>query len=228
MRLEYTLLLAIMLTPAAAQRGGGMPGGRGPGGPPPGFPSPGPNPPVTPGRGHSGFGQNGPWHGRGPYVPRTIFFYFPYVPWSDGSICSPSPFPTYWNDSCNGYNNPGPSDPTLFANPPVPPPPILPEPQPIPDPAPLPAQASYFPTPQERELPPPASPKRDRPPNPGNDARESYPALIVLKAGGMYSATRYWVTKNMLYFATTQGQTLYAPLAEVDRIYPPQPASQPR
>ena len=73
------------------------------------------------------------------------------------------------------------------------------------------------------ESAPAAEVKKDATPNAGNEGRDGYPALIVFKAGGMYSATNYWVKKTLLYFATTQGQTLFVPLADVDRIYPAQP-----
>jgi hypothetical protein len=49
---------------------------------------------------------------------------------------------------------------------------------------------------------------------------ETYPALVVFKAGGMYSATRYWVKNKNLYFVTTEGKSLYAPLGQVDHVYP--------
>ena len=36
----------------------------------------------------------------------------------------------------------------------------------------------------------------------------------------MYSVTKYWVKNKNLYFVTTQSETLYAPLAQIDRVYP--------
>jgi hypothetical protein len=57
-------------------------------------------------------------------------------------------------------------------------------------------------------------------PPPAPSARDNYPALVVFKAGGMYSATKYWVKSQHLYFVTTQGETLYAPLAMIDHVYP--------
>ena len=56
--------------------------------------------------------------------------------------------------------------------------------------------------------------------------QEEYPALIVLKPGAMYSARKYWVKNKNLYFETTQGETLYAPLALIDRLYPPSKQGQ--
>jgi hypothetical protein len=57
------------------------------------------------------------------------------------------------------------------------------------------------------------------PPAPAPQQQE-YPALIVLKPGGMYSVTKYWVKNKNLYFITTQSETLYAPLSLIDRVYP--------
>ncbi len=36
----------------------------------------------------------------------------------------------------------------------------------------------------------------------------------------MYSVTKYWVKNKNLYFVTTQSEVLYAPLAQIDRVYP--------
>ena len=43
--------------------------------------------------------------------------------------------------------------------------------------------------------------------------------IIVFKAGGMYSVTRYWVKNKNIYFVTTQGETLYAPLTQLKFVY---------
>jgi hypothetical protein len=51
---------------------------------------------------------------------------------------------------------------------------------------------------------------------------DEYPPLIVLKTGGVYSATRYWVKVKTLYFVTPHGDTLYVPLALVEHVYPPE------
>lgn len=57
-------------------------------------------------------------------------------------------------------------------------------------------------------------------PLPARAVPEEYPALIVLKPGGMYSVSKYWVKNKNLYFVTTQSEVLYAPLAQIDRVYP--------
>lgn len=228
MRLQCAVLVAIMLTPVLAQRGGGMSGGHGPGGPGHGSPSR-PNPPGAPGWGRHGFGSHGSWRGRRQNAPPIAYFYSPYAPWSDGSGCLPSPFPTYWTDPCNSYNNAGPySDPTYANTPVLPPPPLPQEDQPIGAFTPPLAYQPDSRIPPKPESAPAGNAKRESQPDVENDGHEGYPALIVFKAGGMYSATKYWTKKHLLYFATTQGQTLYAPLADVDRIYPPQPAKMPR
>ena len=50
---------------------------------------------------------------------------------------------------------------------------------------------------------------------------DEYPALVVLKTGGVYSVTKYWVKAKNLYFLTPAGETLYVPLGRLDRVYPP-------
>jgi hypothetical protein len=50
-------------------------------------------------------------------------------------------------------------------------------------------------------------------------AEEPVP-IIVFKTGGMYSVSRYWVKNKNLYFVTTEGETLYAPLALLKFVYP--------
>jgi hypothetical protein len=49
---------------------------------------------------------------------------------------------------------------------------------------------------------------------------DEYPALIVLKTGGMYSVTKYWVKAHTLYFVTSHGDTLHVSLASVEHVYP--------
>ena len=48
-----------------------------------------------------------------------------------------------------------------------------------------------------------------------------YPALVTFRDGGVYSIAKYWVKNKNFYFVTPQGETLYVPVAQVDRIYPP-------
>lgn len=57
-------------------------------------------------------------------------------------------------------------------------------------------------------------------PIPSPVVQDEYPPVIVLKTGGAYSVTKYWVKNGNLHFVTTQGESRYAPLALVDRVYP--------
>ena len=212
MRFRLAALLAILSVAAAAQHMGGGSAGFPPGGLQPGHPSPFP----TPGYGarNSFWG----WHNHRGNGPAT--FYGPYLPvvWPP---CSPPVFPdplAYWfsNAFCNpGYNQPQqpadaypPAD--MMAPPPQPPP--VPMPPPVPD-----GLAIVMPPPprpivvQRAETTPPAC----CPPAP-----ETYPAVLAFKAGGMYSVNKYWVRNKRIYFVTTQNETLYAPLAQLARVYP--------
>jgi hypothetical protein len=54
----------------------------------------------------------------------------------------------------------------------------------------------------------------------GPNIREEYPPLVVLKTGGVYSVTKYWVEKGELYFLTTQGDEQHVSFELVDRVYP--------
>ncbi len=228
MRLGCAVLVAVMLTPAAGQRGGGMHGGGIPGGGlRPGFPSSMPNPPQMSGRGGWGFGRGNRgnfW--RGPRTPRVTFFNWPYAPWLDPYGCEASPFPSYWNNACGMYSNQGAyPDPAAFQGMNEAPPQPLPPPEPMIG---METQPSANPTP----LPPsPANGGATVQPSNLNESPslsrgvvESYPALIAFKAGGMYSATEYWVKNKKLCFTTTLGENLCTPVSEVERIYPAQSA----
>jgi len=41
-----------------------------------------------------------------------------------------------------------------------------------------------------------------------------------MKKGGIYSVSRYWVELDILYFVTTEGETLYVPQCRVQQVYP--------
>ncbi len=227
-------------------RGGGMPGGGGPAGSRPGYPSPMPNPGQRPGWGGRGSGNNFGNSWRWNRNPRVTIFNWAYQPWLDPYGCAPSPFPSYWSDACNMYSNPGGypggypggdpggypggypdmgAFPSMSMAPPQPYPPPEPpinfESQPAPSPTPvLPSAANG----RAAGEPPNASQST----GPSRDPVEGYSALIVFKAGGMYSASNYWVKNKRLYFNNTQGETLYAPLSEVERLYPAQPGRNAR
>jgi hypothetical protein len=206
---------------AVAQRGA-APAGRMAGG----FPSGGsssrwgqfPNPGWRPS------GRGPWWRWRNPltfYGPATWFG----PPWF-GNPCA-AMFPTdpfsLIDNICYPNSYPGPSwggQPAEMAipqSPPLlPPPPLLAPPpmgnEPTSAPAPRPqvnSDSDHGAVRPPSEVSPPAPPPQ-----------QEYPALIVLKPGGMYSATKYWVKNKNLYFVTTQSETLYAPLSLIDRVYP--------
>jgi hypothetical protein len=49
---------------------------------------------------------------------------------------------------------------------------------------------------------------------------DDHPAVVVMKKGGIYSVSRYWVERDILYFVTTEGETLYVPQCRVQQVYP--------
>jgi hypothetical protein len=223
MKLRTALLLAVICLAAVAQRGV-APAGRSPGGFPSGgsssrwgqFPNSGWG---QPGRGFRGRQRNpltfyGPglsWFG-GPWFGNPCAFMFPTDPFSlIDNICYPNSYPmASWGSPT--------ADMAMPQLPPPMPPPLLLAPPPmsneqsfVPEPSPQNSSAvDHGAAHPASEVSPPAPAPR----------QQEYPALIVLKPGGMYTATKYWVKNKNLYFVTTQSETLYAPLALVDRVYP--------
>lgn len=49
---------------------------------------------------------------------------------------------------------------------------------------------------------------------------DDHPAVIVMKKGGIYSVSRYWVERDNLHFVTTEGESLYVPQCHVQQVYP--------
>jgi len=49
---------------------------------------------------------------------------------------------------------------------------------------------------------------------------DEYPALVVLKTGGMFTVTKYREKAKTLYFVTSHGDTLSMPIALVEHVYP--------
>jgi hypothetical protein len=226
MKLRTGLVLAIMSLAAVAQRGA-APAGRSAGGfPSGGFPSGGSSSRwgQFPNSGWRGPGK-GPWgRWRTPltfYGPALSWFgppwfgnpcalMFPTDPFSlIDNICYPNSFPTApWGSPSAEIAMP--QLPPLLPPPPLlAPPPLSYGPSSAPDPGPqVSSAADHAAAHTVGEVSPP-------PPQ-----QQEYPALIVLKPGGMYSATKYWVKNKNLYFITTQSETLYAPLSLIDRVYP--------
>ena len=223
MKLRTALLLAIMSIAVIAQRGA-APAGRSPGG----FPSGGSSSRwgQFPNSGWRGPGK-GPWgRWRGPltfYGPALSWFgspwfgnpcalMFPTDPFSlIDNICYPNSFPMApWGSPTAEMATP--QLPPLLPPPPLPaPPPPSNETSSAPEPRPQAnSPADHSATQSASEISPPL-------PTP---QQQEYPALIVMKPGGMYSATKYWVKNKNLYFITTQSETLFAPLSLIDRVYP--------
>jgi hypothetical protein len=228
MRFRSAVLLAALSLAAVAQRGA-MSGGHMSGG---GFPSGGsplrcplPGRPISPGRGP--FGR---WH-------NPVTLWGAPVPWLGGFLCPsglpadpftgacyPAYYPTYpsapFDNSMSGMamgDQPAP----------LPPPPLLPmppmgnEPAAAQEPAEPPrANFGIEHRVKGREESDGAGSHADQAAPPARPVPEDYPALIVLKPGAMYSATKYWFKNKNLYFVTTQGETLYTPIAMIDRLYP--------
>jgi len=224
MGLRLAVLLAILSIAAPAQRGGGMPGGRGPGGSPPGSQPPMPHPPM-PGPGMPGFGRGSWWRWHGQPANRPATFYWPFGPWFGSPVCgppwSPAAFPYGYADGfCNpDFNQAPPSD----TGPPTPNVIVLP-PQPfVPPSAPVPQTNSGTNHPAngyEVFSGDSAGYQVSAMPRPSSVIEDDHPALVVFKAGGMYTTTRYWVQDQKLYFVTALGETLYAPLERIEQVYP--------
>lgn len=215
MRFRLAALLATMSLCAAAQHGGGVPMGRGGGGGQWGKPFP--TPPGFPGNGRH------PWWGGGGrgFGPPLTFGSSP--AWFDTPLCASPLFPLAPNCWFGGagsqaYYPPPPVyvTPTVnvVAPAPPPPPPVSMESGPrVPDPG----SAAQRNSSEESQT---ESAEYHRTPAPSSAAEERCPPLIVLKTGGMYSITRYWIKGKILYFETTAHDTLYAPVAQVDQIIP--------
>lgn len=230
MKLRMGLLLTIISCLAAVAQRGAAPAGRAPGGFPSGglssrwgqFPNSGWR---SPGRGRFGLGRNpltfyGPpvsWFGP-PWSADPCALMFPTDPFSlVDNICYPTSYPMGpWGSSS--------ADPAMPQLPPLFPPPPLLAPPPIgAGPASAPEPRSHANSAADHDTTHPTNEASTQAPAP---RQEEYPALIVLKPGGIYSATKYWVKNKNLYFATTQGEVLYTPLSRVERLYPASKARQ--
>lgn len=215
MRFRLAVLLATMAFCGVAQRGGGMPvghGGEAGGGrwgsplPTPGFPGIGRHP-----------GWGGGHHGFGPAMN-----YGSFPSWFDTPLCASPLFPLAPN--CSFGNGQGYYPPPVYVNPvvnvvppalPLVPPPIPTAsiPEDVPDTA-APAQANSLERAQADTREYQQAPVRSQ------EVQDKCPPLIVLKTGGMYSITRYWIKGKTLYFETTARDTLYTPVGTLDRIIP--------
>ena len=225
MRLRLAALLAMISLCALAQRGGGVPMGRTGGGR--GWGGQRPIPPRFPGIGRNQWRAGQP--GFGPYVSN-----WPLPMWFDTPLCASPLFPLAPNCS---FGDPAGSayypPPPLNAAPPVN---VIVTPAPQPLPLPAPVAIPTAPGPDDLSNSPQAGFNATSSTNPtgisqaGNvdgQARplcnsavpDKFPPLIVLKTGA-YSINRYWIKNKTLYFETTSGDSLSAPLSLLERIIP--------
>lgn len=211
MRFRLAVLLATMSFYGAAQRGGGMPTGHGGGGGRWGSPSP------TPPR--FGIGRHPWWRGgRGGFGTPFTFGSFP--SWFDTPFCASPLFPLAPDCSFGqGFDPANYSQPPIYVSPTVnvvaPPPPPGPPLVPI---ASAPNEAASPAKTNAGELSKADSSAYHQ--EPARGPATQCPTLIVLKTGGMYSITRYWIKGKTLYFETTAHDTLYAPRSLLEQIIP--------
>ena len=219
MRIRLTVLLAAISLCGAAQHLGGMPAGHGGGGN--GWGNPFPMRPPFPGTG------KGPWLGgrrNAGFGPNVGFGVYP--GWFNTPLCASPLFPlapscSFGDVSGGDYEPPPPANPAPTINVIVPP---------APPPVPLPIPIMNRPSADalsaiDRQAGGPETfggeaAGSQEAPGASATVGDDCPPLIVLKTGGMYSITRYWVKKSTLYFETTAGDTLYAPLTSLDRMMP--------
>lgn len=169
--------------------------------------------------------------GRGPFLGRRrhnafglLLPYWPaFNPWFGAAGCAPPFFPGFLDDPFAGGCNPpyNPPPPPLNVSPTtnvtvVPPPPAPPVPF-AGDPGPI--------TEQPTSAPEGSSSDSSRlhsyqAPSPEPVILDEYPPVIVLKTGSAFSITKYWIKNQNLYFLTPSGDTFYAPLALLERVYP--------
>jgi hypothetical protein len=216
MRFRLVVLLATMSFCGVAQRGGGMPTGHGGGGGQWG--SPMPTPPRFPGKGGN------PWWGGGRrgIGPALNFGSSPL--WFNTPLCASPLFPLAPDCSFGqGFNSGYYPPPPIYVGPTV----NVVAPAPAPGPPPVAmgngpdvGDVAIAVQTNSSEISQAVGAEYHKGPVRNSAAEDKCPPLIVLKTGGMYSITRYWIKGNTLYFETTAHDTLYAPRAQVDRIIP--------
>ena len=143
-------------------------------------------------------------------------------PWLGTPLCASPLFPLA--PDCSqffGGNQGAFPPPTVNANPTtnlivVPPPP----PPPVPVPIASGSNDNVLDLQQANAAPRPADYREAR------GIQDESPPIIVLKTGGMYSITKYWIRGRTLYFQTTAGDTLYAPVTQLDRVIPGRSAAR--
>lgn len=223
MRLRLAVLSTMVSLCLVAQRGGGTPMGRTTGGGRWGSSSP--IPPRF-----RGIGRNRWWGGQ-PSVGQYVTAW-PFPTWFDTPLCASPLFPLA--PSCSFGDTAGS---TYY-----PPPPLNPGPSvnvtviPAPQSSPSPAQSTSVPGASDPSNSLPDASLNTYPTNSAeisqagsadfqarsgcsSPVQDKLPPLIILKTGA-YSVNKYWVKNKTLYFETTSGDTLYAPLSLLERILP--------
>lgn len=221
MRLRTLVLLTTMTICAAAQHAGGAPMGHGGGGLGPGKPLP---PPF-------GIGRRPWWGGKRPGFRQPMSFGTA-PSWFNTPLCASPLFPLApdcsWGSSANAPYYPPPVSITPTVNvlvpaaPPMPPPigvTTAPGAEDLSSPSQDGAAAAANLTNSDEVSRAGSGGYQQAPPR-SQGAQDGCPPLIVLKTGGMYSITKYWIKGKTLYFETTAGDTLYSPLSVLERIIP--------
>lgn len=172
-----------------------------------------------------GIGGNPWWGGRRGYAPYLTYWSYP--AWFDTPLCASPLFPLAptcsYGDAFGATNYPAP--PSNVA------PPVnvtvLPAPQPAPPPVPLTSGSGA-------DVPPDSSPATvangegskvgsrvdsQAPPPCKSAVQNEFHPMIVLTTG-VYSINKYWINNKSIYFETTSGDTLYAPLTHLVRLVP--------
>ena len=209
MRVSFALQIALMLS-VLPLRAVGPAMGRGT---PPSALRPSPLP-VTPGswRGHSS-GSGGIRSSFPGRFPPPSFTFGP-----SGCLLLPSPaelYPLFASQSCNFPAYPPETDIPQPSNVIVLPPPYVPllAPQ-------LGADSLDQSSVNNQAHSEAATFHFSQTPSPTPVVLNEYPALVVFRSGGVYSAAKYWVKNKRFYFVTIAGETLYTPAGQVDQIYP--------
>jgi hypothetical protein len=208
MRLRIVIAVAAMSVVALAQRAGSVPSGSSASGRPAGPARSGIGRGASSGgRGQPGFGrQASPW---------------PVVPWFIGPVPAPTWFyPPYGNGPYNaGIDLPDPDVASLMAPPQQS---AVEAARPVPATTGSGARLGNLPTGSAASSGEQTVFHLQQTPIPIPVVQDEYPPVVVLKTGGAYSATKYWVKNGNLYFVTTQGESRDVPLALVERVYPRQ------
>lgn len=112
----------------------------------------------------------------------------------------------------SGYYPPQAPANVTVVMPPQPVPAVVPQPVPVPVPVPV---SNPEPEAKWQTTPVPA-PTREA------IAPRNSPAVIAIRNGNIYSASRYWIKGKTLHFIASNGEEHQVPLARVERLYAPE------